>query len=96
MHQTLINAICNREILSFTYSGLARVVQPVAIGISSTGKKVLRCFQIQGGHITHGHEWDLCEVTKISNLQLTGRNFLHEPPGYRRGDKGMISIFAQL
>lgn len=96
MLQTIINAIRNREILLFTYSGLPRTVQPVAAGVSRAGNDVLRCYQIAGGHITSGHEWDLCEISKISNLRVDGQHFSGEPPRYKRGDKGMTTIYAEL
>jgi hypothetical protein len=92
----IINAIQSREYLSFSYSGLQRVVQPAAVGISTAGKDVLRCFQTEGGHIASGHDWDLFELSKISNLKATGTSFTNNPPGYRRGDKGMTRIYAQL
>lgn len=96
MLQKIINAIRNREMLSFSYTGLIRVVQPAAVGVSLAGNDVLRCFQTEGGHITSGHEWDLCEVSKISNLRATGKCFSGEPPLYKRGDKKMSSIYAEL
>lgn len=96
MLNTIIQAINNREEISFTYSGLSRVAQPSAVGISTAGNDVLRCFQTQGGHITPGHEWDLCTVSNISNLQLTGNTFGVNPRGYKQGDRGMQRIYAQL
>ena len=57
---------------------------------------VLRCFQTQGGHVTPGHEWDLCEVSKISNLRETGAVFANARPDYKKGDKGMTHIYAEL
>ena len=56
MLQTIINAIRNRDVLLFTYSGLQRTVQPATVGVSSAGKDVLRCYQTAGGHITPGQE----------------------------------------
>lgn len=96
MKQTIIDAISNFQVLTFTYSGIGRVVEPHAIGISRTGKELLRCYQTLGGHVTPGHEWDLCELSKISNLSISGDYFQTPRPGYRRGDSHMISIFAQL
>lgn len=96
MLQTIINAIHNREVLLFTYSGISRTVQPVAVGISRAGNEVLRCYQIAGGHISPGHQWDLCDLSKISNLHTDGQHFDGEPPGYKRGDKGMTDIYAEL
>ena len=96
MLKIIVQAINNREEISFTYSGLQRVAQPCAVGISTAGNEVLRCFQTQGGHITPGHEWELCTVAKISNLQLTGTIFNPNPRGYKQGDRGMQIIHAQL
>lgn len=96
MLQTIIDAIHNREYLAFTYSGIARVVQPAAVGVSTAGNVVLRCYQTAGGHVTAGHEWDLCEVSKIASLRATGEHFVGEQPLYKRGDKGMTTIYAEL
>lgn len=96
MSQIIIDAINTLQVLKFTYSGIDRVVEPHALGISRTGKVLLRCFQTQGGHITLGHEWDLCELSKISNLGFSGDYFKGPRPGYRKGDSHMIKILAQL
>lgn len=96
MLQIIIDAIRNRKVLSFTYHNIARIVEPHAVGVSRTGHDALRCFQIQGGHVTPGHEWDFCEISKISNLSATGQLFIGERPGYRRGDKHMTTIYAEL
>lgn len=96
MLQTIIDAINTRKVLSFTYDGFDRVVEPHAVGVSTAGNNVLRCYQTQGGHVTPDHEWDLCDISKIFGLMTTGQNFVGERPGYRRGDKHMTTIFAEL
>jgi hypothetical protein len=96
MRKIIIDAINNRQILTFIYSGIHRVVEPHAVGISSTGNEVLRCYQTKGGHISLGHEWDLCDLQKIHNIQVATEQFREPRPHYKRGDKGMIRIFAQL
>ncbi|MNM21806.1 hypothetical protein D3C81_321710 [compost metagenome] len=96
MNQLITDAINTLKVLKFTYSGIDRLVEPHAIGISRTGKILLRCFQTLGGHVTPGHEWDLCELSKISNLRVSGDYFQGPRPGYRKGDSHMVSIFAQL
>jgi hypothetical protein len=90
------NAIHAREELSFTYSGIARVVQPVAVGLSRAGNDVLRCYQTQGGHVTPGHVWDLCEVALMSDIRGTGNTFVADPPGYKRGDRHMAPIYVEI
>jgi hypothetical protein len=96
MLNVLTGAIRHRKYISFTYSGIAREVQPVALGVSRTGKDVLRCYQTAGGHVTLGHEWDLCDLAKINGLKVLEKNFESDPPGYRRGDKNMNHIYAEL
>ncbi len=96
MLQMIIEAIKARQILAFNYNGYNRIVEPHAVGSSRAGNDVLRCYQIQGGHVAAGHNWDLCEISKISNLTLTGNNFASARSDYRRGDKGMLRIYAEL
>jgi hypothetical protein len=96
MLQAIINAIHERKVLAFTYDGLARVVEPHTVGVSRAGNDALRCFQTAGGHVTPGHEWDLCVLDKIVGLRETGDAFSGPRPGYKRGDKGMSTIYAEL
>lgn len=96
MRKILIQAIDERRYISFTYSGLQREAQPSAIGTSRAGNPVLRCYQTAGGHIKPGHEWDLCELSKIVGLQILDKTFSSSPNGYKKGDKGMSEIFAEL
>jgi len=96
MKQLIIDAITNRLVLSFDYDGILRVVEPHAIGISRAGNEVLRCYQTHGGHITPGHNWDLCELGKIVGIKTTGEVFSSARNGYKRGDSHMTQIFAQL
>lgn len=96
MLDTIIYAIQNRQVLSLVYDGIKRVVEPHAVGESRAGNDVLRCYQTQGGHVTPGHEWDLLLVEKISNLRIVGTTFTSPRLGYRKGDKGMNKIYAEL
>ena len=96
MLDIIISAIQNKQYISFTYSGLDRVVEPHAVGCSRAGNDVLRCYQTQGGHISPDHEWDLCKLSKISNLSITGEYFDSARVGYNKGDKGMSQIYAEL
>jgi hypothetical protein len=96
LRDKIIAAIEGRRLIAFTYDGIAREAQPCAVGISTAGNNVMRCYQVRGGHVTPGHEWDLCDLSKIRNLVVTEDVFHGEPPGYRRGDRGMTQIFAQL
>lgn len=96
MNSIICDAINNHEYLEFSYDGYLRKVQPAAYGVSSAGNDVLRCYQVAGGHVTPGHEWDLCKVSKITSLKATGEHFIGEPPGYKKGDRGMTTIYCEL
>ena len=96
MRNKIIAAIQGRHVIAFTYGGIAREAQPCAIGVSRAGNEVMRCYQVRGGHVEPGHDWDLCDVDKIHDLVVTDDSFHGEPPGYRRGDRGMVQIFAEL
>jgi hypothetical protein len=96
MIDTLISAIENRQEIKFTYSGSPRIAQPAAVGESSKGSLVLRCYQTQGEHVTPGEEWDLCSISDIEELEITTDTFLVDPPDYKRGDRNLRRIYAQL
>lgn len=96
MQAELMRAIQGRHYISFVYDGLAREAQPATLGTLSTGAVALRCYQTAGGHITPGHEWDLCKLDTIRQLQVLSKTFERDPPGYKRGDKQMTRILAQL
>lgn len=96
MIETIIQAINERKEITFTYTGISRVGQPAAVGKSSRGNEVLRIYQTEGGHVHPNHEWDLCYVDELSDVVLTNTTFSSNPPGYRKGDRGMIEIYEEL
>jgi len=97
MNQTIINAINNMEVLSFTYKGNPRVVEPHAYGMGSDGDDLLRAYQV-GGYSSSGRlpKWRLFEVNKIYNFSPTGEKFNGARLGYHRNDQVMDHIYAQL
>jgi hypothetical protein len=97
MHRTIVNAIRNLHVLSLTYGGIPRRVEPHAYGVNTHGNEVLRCYQAAGSHASDKpHEWDLLLIFKMSALVDTGEHFSGARPGYRRGDKAMLPIYAEL
>lgn len=98
MLQIIIDAVQHKRVLSFNYDGLSRIVEPHAVGRSTAGNDVLRCYQTSGqSHHPPVPDWRLMDVRKIQNLVvLQGQNFISSRPGYKVGDKGMVAIYAQL
>jgi len=97
MNQTIINAILQKKLLSLSYDGITRTVEPHAFGVSSKGNELLRCYQVKGDHNSEKpHAWDLLTVSKIGALSDTGENFASARPDYKQNDKAMQTIYAQL
>lgn len=96
MPQRIIDAIRNKRVLTFTYDGHPRVVEPHAVGISTAGNPVMRCYQTAGTHVRWDHDWNLCTLNKIIGLKETGESFQNPRPGYKKGDRGMSVIHAEL
>jgi hypothetical protein len=82
-------------VLTFTYHGHPRVVEPHAYGLSLTGNEVIRCYQT-GGTSDSGEVWKLVKVGEIELLTVTEEHFVGERSGYARGDKRMSTIFCEL
>ncbi len=97
MNQSIIHAIREMKLISLTYKGTDRVVEPHAYGVSAKGNELLRCYQIHGGHTsTKAHDWDLLTISKIENLNVLSDGFSSARPDYKRDDKHIPTIYAQL
>jgi hypothetical protein len=97
MHQTIISAINGKKLLSLTYDGHHRVVEPHAYGTTKKGNDILRCFQIKGGHSSDKpHDWNLLTVSEITNLSDSVGHFACARHDYKRDDKAMQTIYAQI
>jgi len=90
--------IRSRQIISFTYDGHPRIVEPAAFGRhASTGNLVLRGYQVGGSSSSRPVPlWDLFLVDKIGSPAVTGETFAEDPPKYKRDDAHINPILAQL
>lgn len=95
--EVLLTAIRTRNSVEFSYDGLPRTVYPAALGNHrSTGNLQLRGYQVGGTSSSRVLPlWDLFLVSKIRGLSA-GVAFSFDPPGYRRDDKHLSVIHAQL
>ncbi|NQZ19417.1 MAG: hypothetical protein HRT44_09205 [Bdellovibrionales bacterium] len=97
MNFIITHAIEHCELLSFTYNGITRIVEPHAYGVTKAGNEILRAYQVKGGHVSvHNQPWHLFSLSKINGLSSTGDHFLCPRFDYRRNDSAMISIYVQL
>lgn len=84
MRDQLTTAIQQRKIVTFTYQGRERRVQPAAYGIGNRkGKDTLHAYQIGGdssrGGIPH---WRNFHVEQIESLTVLDEVFGPNPPGF--------------
>ena len=94
---TLSSAIRNRQLISFTYDGFQRTVEPHTLGIDRKGHAALRAFQVAGG--SHSGEyvgWKIFHVDDLRSLAIQSQHFSGTRQGYRRGDPAFQVIHAEL
>lgn len=96
MNQLIIDALDERKCLELRYHGYSRVVEPHAYGRDKDGEEVLRCYQTSGGSVSGERAgWKLLKVREVFSLHLLKEVFLVRKD-YKKGDKAMERIFAQL
>jgi hypothetical protein len=97
MNQVIASAIKNRQILAISYHGFTRTVEPHTYGINHKGNEVLRCYQIAGGSVSGSPSpWKLLRLDEMRSIATTGNVFQGPRRDYKRDDKDMQRIFAQL
>lgn len=75
MENIILTAIKEKKILSFTYSGLPRIVEPHVYGIND-GRAQLLGYQIRGSSNNGGiPEWRRFKLSAIQNLQILNESF---------------------
>ena len=102
---SIINAIENRHRVVIYYDGDepggrgVREIEPVCLGVSKSGNKVLRAWDNEGAsHTAYKGEqplpsWRLFRLDKILSNKPTGEVYNEIRPGYNlNGDKSMVSI----
>ncbi|MEI6775641.1 MAG: hypothetical protein WCK70_01945 [Chloroflexales bacterium] len=84
-------AIANKQLLSFSYHGLLRIVEPHVYGVQS-GKYQLLCFQVRG-QSSSGRlpDWRRIDLSQAQNLRILDEYF----PGRRPYPSGKHSSFDQ-
>ena len=94
---TIASAICNRQLLSFSYDGYARVVEPHTYGLDGKGHYAVRAYQVQGGSESGEFVgWKLFHVSEMCQLTILPEQLSGERPKYKRGDKAFSTISAEL
>lgn len=90
-------AIENRRVVTFTYDGHHRVVEPFLLGVTTAGNPSLRGYQTAGTS-THGQVpgWHLFSLSKIESIEVTRSEFEGARALYNPFDKAMSRICARV
>lgn len=90
-------AIESRRLVDLTYDGLPRRVIPTAYGVvKTTGNVAVRVFLVGGASHSGGSPWRLFLIAKMVNPEILDEGFTEDPPGYKRGDRDLNPIYAEL
>ena len=92
----ITRAITTRTVISFTYHGTPRTVQPHRLGIAKNTQNILlRAYELTKNGAP-SETWKLYDLQKISNLTLTTAHFPKNAPGYTPTDKALSSLLAEV
>jgi hypothetical protein len=90
MRELIEHAIRNRLVIALEYPPGQRLIEPHALGYSSTGNEILRAYQTEGASASGESQWwKLFRVDRIASAAAAGVVFDGPRPGYRQGDSHM-------
>lgn len=93
---SLCDAMNTMRLVTFTYHGYDRVVEPHTYGIDGRGHEALRGFQVRGGSESRELGWKLFHVKEMGGLSVSQDTFGGPRQGYKRGDNTFSLIRCQL
>ena len=93
----LREALRTRSVVTFTYKGQARTVEPHALGKASDDKPALLAWQTSGGSNTEPPPgWRVFIVAEIEGLAVTTEKFEKPRADYSAKGRGLKSVEAEV
>jgi predicted DNA-binding transcriptional regulator YafY len=84
MQNEICHAITGRQVISFSYKGDERTVEPHMVAFSKTGKLVLSAWFLHGGSESkEGPGWRTYTLDEISRLTVSDKTFGGPRPDYQ-------------
>jgi hypothetical protein len=83
--------------LQLQYDGFSCLVEVHAIGESSAGHVVMRVWQVEGGSSSNERVgWKMLRIDEAHSVSLSEMRSDAPRVGYKRGDRQLRGIFAQI
>ena len=93
----IISAIRRKSVLTFSYNGRLRTVEPQTYGVSTAGREVLRAYERPATNgLKRSGMAKLFDLKKLSGLRKSGLSFRQALPAHNPDDSAMVEIFATL
>lgn len=94
---TASQALRSGKVLELRYDGWIRCVEVHAVGYARDGNALMRVWQVSGGsNSNEPRGWKLLRCDEASTAHLSAQLSGGPRPGYRRGDRAMSRIIAEL
>lgn len=93
----ICEAITQRSVIRFDYSGGSRDVEPFCHGTSRTGNELLRGYQV-GGYSESGNPigWKIFSVEQMGQIKILEKTFSGSRPQYNPNDSVMAMIHCRV
>ncbi len=93
----ICQAINDLHLISFTYDGYTRIVEPHTYGEDTKGHRALRAFQVRGqSKSTPLADWRVFHADKMIGVSILQGTFAGPRKGYRKGDPFFATIHCEL
>lgn len=98
MDSRLTAAIRDRRMIQLHYEGGYRLVEPHAYGHNDNkGHDLLRAYQVSGSSNSFEFVgWKLFRCDEMLSVQVLDQHFAGPRSGYKRGDKALDRVYAEL
>lgn len=93
----MCKALANNKRIQFDYQGYPRTAEVHTIGVSKNGEQVVRVYQVGGGSRSdESTGWKIMKIDGATSITILDDAAEAPREGYRRGDRFMAEIIAEL
>jgi hypothetical protein len=104
VHGMVREAVQKKQLLKLVIREHHHIVEPHAYGLNNEGKPALLCYRLGnsvnpvnlGNGGTNGEGWKVITLGAIESIDKLPDTFASPRPGYRRNDRTISAVFAQL